>query len=241
MGVHRTFRSRDGLTAAASWMVYTPPGSLACDALHCDAGLFAVADGVDHSAGSGEIALTEILRLAGPRRSARRLHGALQAANWTLWHNSSGVGDSGVGLHGATVTVAMWLGHRVVLFHVGDSRAYLVRAGQPKQLTTDQTRPGPLANDEAAARVGLAPDPVHPEFVDVSVEPGDRLVLCTDGLWECLDPVAMAAVGTRSAAEACKSLESRAMDKATEDATAVVVAFSTSHGRGPQRPGSRLG
>jgi serine/threonine protein phosphatase PrpC len=103
---------------------------------------------------------------------------------------------------GSTLTCGMVLGNRLFIGHVGDSRAYLLRAGQAARLLTKDhslvnrlMEVGQLTAEEAA---------VHPQRnvlyraigqgatleVDVStyaLEPGDRLLLCSDGLWGLLD------------------------------------------------------
>jgi serine/threonine protein phosphatase PrpC len=103
---------------------------------------------------------------------------------------------------GCTLTSAMILGDRLFIGHVGDSRAYLLRENQhPNQLTKDHSlvsrlqEMGQLTAEEAA---------VHPQRnvlyraigqggaleVDVltyALEPGDRLLLCSDGLWGAID------------------------------------------------------
>lgn len=103
---------------------------------------------------------------------------------------------------GSTLTCGMILGDRLFVGHVGDSRAYLLRVGQPmRQLTKDHSlisrlmEMGQLTEEEAA---------VHPQRnvlyraigqgatleIDVftyALEPGDRLLLCSDGLWGMVD------------------------------------------------------
>lgn len=85
--------------------------------------------------------------------------------------------------------------------HIGDSRAYLYRNGQLSQITEDHTVAG-----EMAVLGQISPDEVdsHPQrhmltrtlgltrFIDVdeidlSLESGDRLLLCSDGLTEMID------------------------------------------------------
>ncbi|MBN2390442.1 MAG: serine/threonine-protein phosphatase [Anaerolineae bacterium] len=103
---------------------------------------------------------------------------------------------------GSTLTCGMILGDRLFVGHVGDSRAYLLRVGQPaRQLTKDHSlvsrlmEMGQLTEEEAA---------VHPQRnvlyraigqgatleIDVftyALEPGDRLLLCSDGLWGMIE------------------------------------------------------
>lgn len=79
---------------------------------------------------------------------------------------------------------------RLWVAHVGDSRAYLSRAGELRRLTTDHTIGG--------RRGGLAqalgtPGAVAPDVVEVDLEPGDRILLCTDGLTDMVDDGGIAA------------------------------------------------
>ncbi len=97
---------------------------------------------------------------------------------------------------GTTVTALSWEGDRVALAHVGDSRAYLLRNGQLQQLTKDHTfvqtlvDAGRITPDEAAVHekrnlLIKALDGVHQVEPDLSmreVKPGDRFLLCSDGL-----------------------------------------------------------
>jgi protein phosphatase len=97
---------------------------------------------------------------------------------------------------GSTVVVALWRGADLVLANVGDSRAYLYRAGELRQLTYDQN----FAN-ELRTRLGFSEDRLRslPNrnvltmavgiYEDVLIrthaeklEPGDQILLCSDGL-----------------------------------------------------------
>lgn len=97
---------------------------------------------------------------------------------------------------GTTVTGMYWLGGRIAIVHVGDSRAYLLRDGQLQQLTHDHTfvqtlvDSGRITEDEAAVHprrslLMRALDGTTPVEADLSVREariGDRYMLCTDGL-----------------------------------------------------------
>lgn len=98
---------------------------------------------------------------------------------------------------GTTLTAACLQGRRLFIAHVGDSRLYLIRAGRISCLTRDHTVVGELVrmrvlNAEAARThtqrsiltraIGLSPV-INPDISRVEIEIGDRLLLCTDGLW----------------------------------------------------------
>lgn len=97
---------------------------------------------------------------------------------------------------GTTFTGLAWLEDRLALVHVGDSRAYLYRDGELVQLTRDHTYvqtlvdSGQISAEEALTHprrnlIMRAIDGVNPVEPDLSIrdlKPGDRYLLCTDGL-----------------------------------------------------------
>lgn len=102
---------------------------------------------------------------------------------------------------GTTVVAALIAGERAVVANVGDSRAYLLRMGQLYRLTEDHTlvgtqmKAGLLTKEEAMRSplrnvliraVGNQPS-VQVDTLLLEILPGDRLVLCTDGLHGYLD------------------------------------------------------
>jgi protein phosphatase len=94
-----------------------------------------------------------------------------------------------------TATVALFDGHKLAFGHVGDSRAYLFRAGAISQVTSDHTfvqtliDEGRITEEEARTHphrnlILKALDGVHetePDLFYVELEPGDRVLLCSDG------------------------------------------------------------
>ena len=91
-------------------------------------------------------------------------------------------------------------GSRVILGHVGDSRAYLRRGGRLKQMTRDHSlvwemmRQGTITAEEArnhpyrnviTQAVGTDPQ-VTPDISTVECFPGDLWLICSDGLTEYL-------------------------------------------------------
>lgn len=194
------------------------------DAVLCEKGVYAVADGVDHGEGSGQVVLDVVRRLLGTRPTHRRIRAALHAGNASLWCRGEGAVDVA-----ATVTLALWRSGRVVLGHVGDSRAYLVRGTAISLLTDDQldiTKQG----DGAVRRVGARRVPMGIDIVVLpDVRVGDRLLLCTDGLWRAVAPSAFADLLQGAPQHAAVRLRELALTDCEEDASAVIVAFDATN------------
>jgi PPM family protein phosphatase len=160
--------------------------------------LFAVADGMG-GAQAGEVASklaaaaledTDPGRLTGPERVAS----LIQEANRRV-HERANIDPSTSGM-GTTMTVALVEDGGVVIGHVGDSRAYLVREGRIEQLTEDHSlvnellKSGKLSPEEADTHpqrsvitraVGTDPDVDVDSFV-VDAREGDVFLICSDGL-----------------------------------------------------------
>lgn len=108
-----------------------------------------------------------------------------------------------------TLTMLVCDGSRVALGHVGDSRAYRLRDGALVQLSTDHTYvqgmldSGRLSRESVSRHPwrhvvlrSLDGDPADPgiDVLAVDTRPGDRLLLCTDGLSDLVDDGQVAAV-----------------------------------------------
>jgi serine/threonine protein phosphatase PrpC len=157
--------------------------------------LFAVADGMGGHRG-GEVAsqlAVETLEKLFKQRVGD-LPDQVQEANRVVFERS--VVDEKVAGMGTTLTAALVEGDRVRLAHVGDSRAYLLRDRKLRLLTEDHTlvhrmvSEGEISQEEAETHPqrsvltrALGVDTVVDVDDDtVQVRPGDRLLLCTDGL-----------------------------------------------------------
>jgi serine/threonine protein phosphatase PrpC len=144
---------------------------------------------------------------------------------------------------GTTVTMAFHLGRQVCILHVGDSRAYLHRDETLDQLTEDHTlmaqmrRSGSLGPDQVIAPrfrhvitnvLGGNEAGVKVEACAFAVQPGDRLLLCSDGLTDAVTNEAIARIlNAEPTPEAAAKLllgEANA-GPATDNITAVVVRF----------------
>ena len=104
---------------------------------------------------------------------------------------------------GSTLTLAVIEDDRLTVAQVGDSRAYLWRAGELTRLTEDHTVPGALlkqgkltpeeAHDHPHRHVlyrslGLKPGIEVDIYPSIVLQPGDMLLLCSDGLWDMVHP-----------------------------------------------------
>ncbi len=96
---------------------------------------------------------------------------------------------------GTTVTALLWTGNGFELAHIGDSRAYLLRDGELRQLTHDHTYvqslidEGRLTEQERETHPArslilqaLGGDDVSPDLTLVPAQHGDRVLVCSDGL-----------------------------------------------------------
>lgn len=159
--------------------------------------VIAVADGMG-GAKAGEVAAGIAVNALGELPDTPRpgdLRRAVEKANAEIRRSASG--DSGRAGMGTTVTACM-LGDddRLYVVHVGDSRAYLVRGGELRRLTDDHSvvaelvRGGALTEEQAdrhpqrnvITRALGASDKLTVDAFQVGVEPGDVILLCTDGI-----------------------------------------------------------
>ena len=146
---------------------------------------------------------------------------------------------------GTTLTVAGAIGNDLIIGHVGDSRAYLLRGDSFKQLTTDHTLAqalidaGVASRDDPASRsmrhvltaaVGSLGDQVDPQVQRLKLSAGDQLLLCTDGLTEAVEDEIIAQVmrESNSAQSACQALVDLALANGGPDNITVVLAHFVS-------------
>lgn len=146
----------------------------------------------------------------------------------------------GIAGMGATVVLGLVRGDRLLVAHMGDSRAYLFRAGELRRLTDDHSvleillrrgdvTPDKMKDHPARGRLsryvgmdGL----VYPDVRSVGLERGDRLLLCTDGLTGMLHDAAVAQVlgGGADLEAQCRSLIDAANTAGGRDNITVLLA-----------------
>jgi hypothetical protein len=137
---------------------------------------------------------------------------------------------------------------------IGDSRAYLVPAAGPaRQLTRDHTYAEQLISrgvasaeaykEKQALRLtfalgdALALDGVPDLFTDVRLEPGERLILCTDGICKHLSPEQLAklARGAQPAQVAANIARAAIAAGSKDNVSAAVISYQPSTARGHQQ------
>jgi len=206
--------------------------------------LFAVADGMG-GAQAGEVASRVALQtLSGaaatidPRDPAagEALLAAAHRANRRVWELSREY-PSQAGM-GTTLTALTLCARGARLAHIGDSRAYVLRGGELRQITDDHSlvaemvRSGELAEGQAPGHplrsvlsraLGTEPEP-QIDLLDVDLEPGDVILLCSDGLTGPVPADRIAELLGRDDPEnAAEALVAAALDAGGPDNITVVV------------------
>ena len=87
---------------------------------------------------------------------------------------------------GTTLVMASVENNTVTIAHCGDSRCYLLRNGEVVHQTNDHSRPG----TEIVTRCffSMEPEVAIPDITRIEVEKGDRIFLCTDGVYKAVAP-----------------------------------------------------
>jgi len=135
---------------------------------------------------------------------------------------------------GTTLTVAYVTGARLILAHVGDSRAYLQRGRILRCLTHDHTLGAGLGGSESGPfahvlvnAIGGNVDRPQPELSAMELLPGDRVLLCSDGLHGMLNDAQIAELlaSATTARAAVDSLVDAALAEGGRDNVTAVAAF----------------
>lgn len=225
------------------------------DAVLClpSLGFFAVIDGMGGLPGGAQAAKTTQNELAArmkalaatqpgaplpPAEAARSLAAAVEQLSDTLYRSLNRGGEI---RFGATLC-CVWFIHQCAIFvNIGDCRGYLLRrAGPLRQITRDHTLGQSLADDgllpqaqaarsRYAARVTRFVGMQAPATVDwyrETIQPGDKILLCSDGLYKTVGDVEIAHIlgETTGPARACRSLLHAARHAgAQDDFTALCV------------------
>ena len=230
--------------------------------------LWALADGMgglSHGKLASSLALEVIYEefYGAQNPIPRSLGKGIESANAKLLSRATGLGAARMG---TTVTAAIVSGDRLHIGHVGDSRAYLIRQGRARCLTSDHTMVGDLVRMKV-----LSPDKVRShaqrsilnravglelfvraDILEFRIVSGDRVLLCSDGLWGSIEDEELGEiVRSRDAPdEASRELVDLALERGSDDNVSVIVlninrtAPRIEEGtrpKGRERPNGRFG
>ncbi|MCX8066330.1 MAG: protein phosphatase 2C domain-containing protein [Anaerolineae bacterium] len=179
-----------------------------------------------------ELRQTRPIYSAGP---AALLTQAIQEANGALFNYARQTGSD----LGSTITAVLIAGETAFIANVGDSRTYFLREGRLEQVTRDHSIVARLAEvgiirpeearthprrNEIYRSLGQHPH-VDVDLFTRTLRRGDRLILCTDGLWEMVpdDEIQRIVESSRTPQEACDALVEAANRAGGEDNIAVIV------------------
>jgi PPM family protein phosphatase len=138
---------------------------------------------------------------------------------------------------GTTLEIVVVRESEAAWCHVGDSRIYLLRGGSLKQLTFDDNYAGYLAKSRNIPPDRIAPAYRHiltqavgvseslvPEISTIAMEPGDLLLICSDGLNAALEDVEIEALlGRGEPAAMADALVAAANDRGGVDNVSVII------------------
>lgn len=209
-----------------------------------DGHLYAIADGMGgyaHGGVASSLALQtffETFYAANGVSPSQKLRIGVQNANLSVYQTAQRLG---AGRMGTTLTAVNIVGRNLHIAHVGDSRAYLIRDRKSKCLTNDHTRVGELVR----MRV-LSPEKVRthsqrsmldkclgmelfvqPDIFRVPVQPGDIVVLCSDGVWATIEDNEFArfVLESKEPENLCRQIVELAMERESDDNLSIIVLF----------------
>src|SRR3712207_5719993 len=224
-----------------------------------DETLFAVADGIGGFE-AGEVASRIAIEVLGELEPGSSFEEAIGKANRRIL--AAGRGDERLSGMGTTVVAVRFGGTHeepvAEVAHVGDSRAYLQRGGELSPVTEDHSLvaelvgSGDLTRAQAAehpqknliTRALGAEDDVKVDTAVLTVEAGDRFLLCSDGLTDMVPEDRISEILTGSPHDpegAARRLLSAALEAGGTDNVTVVVVDVKEHAEPPreERSGTR--
>jgi protein phosphatase len=213
------------------------------DSAYAGARLLAVADGMGGHAG-GELASAAVIEALRPLDTQVPAGELLNALDHAVRRANSALrdivkADPSLRGMGTTLTALLWSGSQLGLVHIGDSRAYLVRDGKVFQITHDHTMVQSLLDDGKITAEEVAAHPQRSMLLralsDVSSEPdlqlrearpGDRYLLCSDGLHEvaAADSITRVLLTVADPDQAATDLIALAIDGGGPDNITCIVA-----------------
>lgn len=207
-----------------------------------DGALWAIADGMGgygHGEMAADIVVDHVARLLDDDLPAPALRVLIEEANRAIRTRAA---DQGIDRMGATMVAAMIQNGVATIAWAGDCRAYLMRGGRLRQLTSDHSvvqdlvNSGLLRDDQrehhperhvVTRAVGAEPR-IEVDIVTLQMALKDRLMLCSDGLTTCVTDAEIASIMSRPAdpRSQCRALALRALENGAPDNVSVVCIFA---------------
>lgn len=177
-----------------------------------------------------EVFCREYALLQPPASPQQALQRALRIANYAVFDRAFKDGED-VEM-GTTLTAALIHGDRLYWVSAGDSRLYHFRAENLSQLTRDHTYANELKEEVRNGRITREEAERHPERgyltsylglqhipeidegpAPLALQPGDAVLVCSDGLYNALAPREMAAILRNGSVHAAEQLVKAALEK----------------------------
>jgi serine/threonine protein phosphatase PrpC len=215
---------------------------LSGDTPAADRRLFAIADGMggySHGSIASQVALETFFETFYGDTAVvvpRRLRRGVDAANLGVYQMAQRLGAVRMG---TTLTAVTVVGQQLHVAHVGDSRAYLIRDQRAQCITNDHTHVGDMVRMKV-----IPPDKVRthtqrsiltkglglslfvqPDITQVALQDGDRLVLCSDGVWSVVEDqeFALLAASASDMNDFSQDLIDLALERQSDDNLSVVA------------------
>jgi len=213
------------------------------DTMHLGRHLVAVADGMGGHV-AGDVASTTVIsalrpydRVLRPGDLAENLGRAVYSANEALRRRTAA--DPTLAGMGSTLVGMAWSGASATIMNVGDSRGYLLRDESLQQLTEDHVYEHLIAE---AADVPNLPEKLSrfldgradgrsPDITPLSLQHGDRLLFCSDGLSSYVphDSICAALIEHDLPEEGADHLIKLAIEQGGQDNVTVIVVDVQQH------------
>jgi PPM family protein phosphatase len=161
---------------------------------------------------------------------------AFEVLNFEVYKTSQELDNTRMG---TTLTAAYIIGNLLNLLHIGDSRAYLIRNGRGTCLTQDHTVVGDMVRAHILAPTALRTHAqrsvltraaglslfAQPELSQTNLQIGDRIILCSDGLWAVMEDAEIVehANRTENVQTLTQNLLDLALARETDDNCSVVT------------------
>jgi protein phosphatase len=218
------------------------------DSVYAGPRLLAVADGMGGMA-AGDVASNIVIGAMAPLDEdvpGDALVDALRTAVDTANQQLRDTVDANPQLEGmgTTLTATLFTGSKIGMVHIGDSRAYLLREGEFTQITKDDTYvqmlvdEGRISAEEASSHPqrslltrALDGRDIDPEYSVRQVLPGDRYLICSDGLSGVVsaETIAETMRDYKDPQQCVERLVALALRGGGPDNITVVIADATDH------------